>query len=143
ELIFNDQLISEDGASSVETNILNSRKYLDISTGALGMYKIYWFGFSVNHLNTPDQSLLKDGEESLLPTKVSMHGGAKIPLSQINESKPSDEDISPAVLYKAQGKFGQLDLGIYYNRNPLVFGLWYRGLQTVKRYEPGFANNDA
>jgi type IX secretion system PorP/SprF family membrane protein len=143
ELIFNDQLISEDGATSVESNLLTSRRYVDISAGALGMMEFYWFGFAVSHLNTPDQSLLKDGESSILPTKVSFHGGAKIPLSELDKNKPSDEDISPAFQYKSQAKFDQLDLGIYYNRNPMVFGMWYRGIQFLKRYEPGFGNNDA
>ena len=144
ELIFNDQLISEDGNTTVETNILNSRDYLDISAGALGMMEFYWLGFSVNHINTPDRSLLKDGFDDVLPTKLSIHGGAKIPISEINRSKTtSDEDISPAFHYKSQGKFDQLDLGLYYNRNPIVFGIWYRALHLWKRNDPRFANNDA
>jgi hypothetical protein len=41
-----------------------------------------------------------------------------------------------------QGKFDQLDAGLYLTLEPMVFGLWYRGL-PIKNYEPGLPNNDA
>jgi hypothetical protein len=30
--------------------------------------------------------------------------------------------------YKLQGNFSQLDAGLYFTYEPVVFGLWYRGL---------------
>jgi len=32
---------------------------------------------------------------------------------------------------------------MYFEREPIFFGLWYRGLPLFKRYAPGYANNDA
>lgn len=37
----------------------------------------------------------------------------------------------------------QLDLALYYFKNPIVFGIWYRGLPGFKAYQPGYGNNDA
>ena len=42
-----------------------------------------------------------------------------------------------------QGKYDQLDLGGYFERDPVFAGLWYRGLPVVKAYEQGYQNNDA
>ena len=30
--------------------------------------------------------------------------------------------------FQKQGKFYQSDIGLYYYRDPLIFGLWYRGI---------------
>ena len=52
------------------------------------------------------------------------------------------QSIVAAFNYRAQGKFDQLDIGGYYERDPVFAGLWYRGL-PVKSYKTGYANNDA
>jgi hypothetical protein len=31
-------------------------------------------------------------------------------------------------MFKNQAKFRQLDMGLYWNKSPMVFGLWYRGI---------------
>ena len=33
-----------------------------------------------------------------------------------------------AYLFKKQGPYNQLDLGVYWFKNPFVLGLWYRGI---------------
>jgi hypothetical protein len=33
-----------------------------------------------------------------------------------------------AFLFKKQGPYTQLDLGVYWFKNPFVLGLWYRGI---------------
>ena len=30
--------------------------------------------------------------------------------------------------FQKQGKFYQTDIGLYYYKDPLIFGLWYRGI---------------
>ncbi|MFA9210006.1 MAG: type IX secretion system membrane protein PorP/SprF, partial [Yersinia sp. (in: enterobacteria)] len=42
-----------------------------------------------------------------------------------------ERSITPAFIYKAQGKFDQLDVGMYLTYEPVVFGLWYRGLTGI------------
>ena len=140
KLVFNDQL--ESGQSSVETRIRSSRFYMDFSTGVIVLTERYWGGLAINHLNTPDQSLLEASPESPLPTKVSLHGGAKFPLPTTGGARSAEKDITIAAHYKSQAKFDQLDIGAYYNHNPMVFGIWYRGL-PVKSNKQGAVNSDA
>ncbi len=139
-LVFNDQL--ESGTVTTETKIRSNRFYTDFSFGFLALYDLYWAGLSINHLNQPDQSLLENGEADPLPRKYSFHGGAKIPLDNASDAKIDGKDLTFALHYKAQGKFDQLDIGGYLNTNPVVWGVWYRGLPVKKNYN-GSHNGDA
>ncbi|MEQ8325204.1 MAG: PorP/SprF family type IX secretion system membrane protein [Vicingaceae bacterium] len=140
KLVFNDQL--ESGQGTVETQIRPNRFYLDFSSGILVMTERYWGGLALNHLNTPDQSLLENTPEDPIPTKVSIHGGAKFPLPTSGNARATEKDITLVVHYKSQAKFDQFDVGAYYNRNPMVLGIWYRGL-PLKSNKQGAINADA
>ena len=138
KLIFNDQLASGGGLSSDDIE-LDRISYMDVSSGILLYSEKFWFGMAFNHMNQPNQSLTK--EESPLYFKFSTHGGYK------HELKGSDKRsvtryLNFAFQYKSQQKFDQLDLGVYYSHDPLVFGVWYRGIPLLKSYE-GVLNNDA
>jgi len=41
------------------------------------------------------------------------------------------EVISVALNFQRQAKYYQTDLGLYYFKSPLIFGLWYRGIPFV------------
>lgn len=138
--LFSDQLARGSGdISSIELNTLSNTSYFDFSTGALYYSDKYWVGIAAHHLSQPNQSLV--GQESILPIKYSLHGGYKIKLGKFTNKKGMY--LSPSFNYKAQAKFDQLDLGLYYNYDFITFGLWYRGLPIVKSYAPGEPNNDA
>jgi hypothetical protein len=49
--------------------------------------------------------------------------------------------LTPTINYKRQGPFEQLDLGAYFYVEPILFGVWYRGLP----YKPveGQSNREA
>ncbi|MBL7917274.1 MAG: type IX secretion system membrane protein PorP/SprF, partial [Bacteroidia bacterium] len=49
-----------------------------------------------------------------------------IPLEKGNESY-----LSPNILFQAQQKFRQLNLGLYYVKGAFVAGLWYRNSDAV------------
>ena len=36
-----------------------------------------------------------------------------------------------------------MDLGVYGNFDPMVIGLWYRGISFLKSYKRGYGNNNA
>jgi len=95
----------------------------DFSAGVLGYSKQYFFGFAAHHINQPDEGLLGS---SKLPAKFTAHGGVIIPLEKGNESY-----ISPNILFQAQAKSQQLNLGLYYVKGPFVAGLWYRNGDAV------------
>lgn len=101
----------------------NNKKAADFSAGILGYSKRYFVGFAAHHINQPDEGLLGP---SKLPAKFTAHGGVIIPLEKGNESY-----LSPNVLFQAQQKFSQLNLGLYYVKGPFVAGLWYRNADAV------------
>lgn len=116
--------------------------YFDFSSGVLLHNEVYYFGFSAHHLNHPDQALL-DGQEAVLPMKFNFHGGAKMPLGGNSAYKNIKRTyVSPAFQYKSQAKFDQLDLGVYWEHDPLIFGIWYRGIPIIKSYK-GYFNHDS
>jgi type IX secretion system PorP/SprF family membrane protein len=142
DLVFADQ-IARGGATSFEVPGSEKVSYLDISSGMLVYSKKWWAGFAAHHINQPNQSLI-DGE-SRLPIKYSVHAGYNLAVgSSLWKKKELEEQyFSPAINYRAQGKFDQLDIGVYYNNMPMVLGIWYRGIPLFKAYQPGYRNDDA
>lgn len=140
DLTFGDQLARGGVSTSVEVPQQEKVSFLDFSSGVLFYSQKYWLGFSSHHMNQPNQSLT--AEESILPVKYSVHAGAKLPIRS-GSKKSASQSISPAIQYKNQSKFDQVDVGLYYAYSPMVFGVWYRGIPLIKAYQPGYANNDA
>ncbi len=137
KLIFGDQLqFDTDGnVPSDDPAIFNlgTSSYFDFNSGVLAYNKNFWIGFSASHLNTPNRSLLN--QESVIPLKTSFHGGVRIPLYGGPFKKDNISVLSPSFVYKKQGKFDQLDLGLHFLYDPIMIGIWYRGIpiqQNVK-----------
>jgi type IX secretion system PorP/SprF family membrane protein len=129
-LVFGDQLeFDADGTTPTDdpafSNIQNST-YFDFGGGLLAYNRKYWLGVSMMHLNNPNRSLL-DGEAQI-PIKTSVHGGVRIPLYHGLFKKERTAAIMPSFVYKQQGRFDQLDLGTYFLYEPVILGLWYRGI---------------
>lgn len=137
---FGDQIAHND-APTMERFNYNSTKYFDMNVGILVFSNSVWGGFAVSHLNQPNQSLT--GVNSRLPAELSLHGGYKYDL---NESEGTNgrhsNSLTFAGNYTKQAKFNQLDLGVYYNKDLLVVGCWYRGIPVFKPTKD-YLNNDA
>ena len=104
---------------------------LSLSFGGLFFTENFWIGGSAHHVNSPNQSFL-DGI-SPLPTKFSLHAGYRISLGEGSLRQDfthlrKERYLTPTINYKRQGPFEQLDVGAYFYVEPIVFGLWYRGL---------------
>ena len=99
-------------------------KNVDFAAGLLGFSQYVYFGLAVHHLTQPNESLIIG--DSPLPRKITVHGGAKIPIRDIKYSSNSSSFISPNFLYQTQGDFRQLLVGLYMARGPVVGGVWYR-----------------
>ncbi|SEG31489.1 PorP/SprF family type IX secretion system membrane protein [Algoriphagus boritolerans] len=115
----------------------------DAHAGLLYYGEKSWFGVSAAHLLEPEISYLADNTNQL-PIKYAVHGGYRFDLApgDINEFfNNTDQERSVAVgfNYKQQGEFSQLDLGAEFFFEPLVLGLWYRGIPT--KYE--LPNNES
>lgn len=96
---------------------------IDFSAGILGFSEFFFAGFAVHHLTEPNESLITGN--SPMPMKFTGHAGAVIPLSNSKYST-NDSKISPNILYRSQGTFQQLNMGLYLQKGPLVGGVWYR-----------------
>lgn len=97
-----------------------TNSFFDASAGFLGFSEKFYFGFAVHHLTEPEETFL--GSNSVLPRKYTAHMGAVLPMGIRHE----DMSWSPNVMYQTQGTFTHLNLGVYINKGPVVFGLWHR-----------------
>lgn len=142
KLIFGSQLTQNESAG-VPIPPFQKVWYFDTGAGAVLYSHNFWFGISSDHLNQPKLSLV--GLNYRLPMKYSAHGGYVHPLTR-NAKKKITSTLVIAANYKAQDKWDQTDLGVYYKKEPVVFGLWYRGIPFLKR-NPGksssYVNQDA
>jgi type IX secretion system PorP/SprF family membrane protein len=139
-LVFSDQ-ISRDYTTpvSIEMERLSAIPpvgHLDVTTSLLAFSDLYWLGFTVDHLLTLNSSLKAEG--GYLPIKFSLYGGGKYVISQLKRSQ-IQESISGAFHFMMQDDYKYLDLGAYYTRPPMQFGLWYRGVPVF----PDNPNNGA
>jgi type IX secretion system PorP/SprF family membrane protein len=105
---------------------IQAQTYFDFGAGMLVYSRKFWLGFSTAHLNRSNRSLVED--ESKIPVKTSVHGGVRIPLYNGVFKRDRTASIAPSFVYKTQGNFDQLDLGTYFFYEPVVVGLWYRGI---------------
>jgi type IX secretion system PorP/SprF family membrane protein len=116
----------------------------DISMGGLLYSQNLWLGFSAFHITQPNQSVV--GGHDPLPIKLNAHAGYKFffapgVMKTGLYSIPQERSIAPVVQYRHQGQWDQMDAGMYFTLEPLVLGLWYRGIPFNK--VNGFANNES
>lgn len=99
---------------------------VDFSAGAVGYSELFYFGFAAHHLTQPNESLLSNNTaDSRLPMKYTGHVGAMIPIGGNGYTK-SNTYISPNLLFRKQGTFTQLNMGLYVKSGAMTYGAWYR-----------------
>ncbi len=118
---------------------MEGRTYFDFGAGLLLYSRKVWLGFSMAHLNRPNRSLLDD--EAEIPVKTSLHGGVRIPLYNGVFKRDRTASIAPSFVYKKQGTFDQLDVGTYFYYEPVVVGLWYRGIPIQQEEEDNISHD--
>jgi len=122
---------------------LDSRySFMDYAVGGMFYNDKFWLGGSAHHLTEPNVSFVDD-QTSVLPMKISLQGGYKIDLAPGRRDyfthNYQERSLAFAFNYKQQDPFSQLDVGAQLFLQPLVLGLWYRGL-PMKNSLP---NNEA
>ncbi len=147
DLTFIDQLLSTGqttGGNTTQPRPAESIGYLDLTGSALAYNDLYWGGFAVDHLLTPNQSLTADTAN--VEMKFSVFGGAKIPLKNKKTRMQKirygrkQESVNFVGHYRYQGGTDQLDLGAYWERDPLVLGAWFRGI-PIKGFKVNNGDN--
>ena len=120
--------VTPDGSLAMENA---SKLFPDFGIGFLGQSDSYFFGFSIHHLTTPDESLIEGDQKGLLPRKITVNAGARTrKLRNGLLSKPYT--LSPNIIYQQQGSFRQMNIGMYLNIGPLAGGLWYRNNLSIR-----------
>ncbi len=147
KLTFGDQFDQTGQVRAVTQETFNtglSANFFDLSLGGVVFNEQAWLGYSVHHILEPNQSI--NGGSAPLPRKYSLQGGYKIPFTAISAKaqrsvKGRERSFTPSFNYRQQGNFKQLDLGLYFTLEPILLGLWYRGVPIESLR--GIANNEA
>ncbi len=144
DMIFGSQIDDQTGAigdfSGENLGDDIRHQFMDYSFGLMFNNENMWFGLSAHHVTQPNISFI-DGEISELPMKVSAHGGYRFDLGSSTgasflNKRENVREMTLAFNYKNQGPFSQLDMGAQVNIQPIVFGVWYRGIPVAKEEQP-------
>jgi type IX secretion system PorP/SprF family membrane protein len=129
KLLFGSQLTGG-GGTTPSTNPPPFDRVADVDFAASAM--IYndriWGGFTLDHLLAPKTSFW--GDDATVPVKFNLFGGMQL-IKKTRLLVKMKEVLSVAINFQMQQKFYQTDLGLYYYKDPLIFGLWYRGIPFV------------
>ena len=149
DLVFGSQIDIINGTIGGITDELNgipidSRySFFDYSVGGMFYSKKIWLGVSAHHLSEPNTSFVED-QISKLPMKLSAQGGIKFDLGggprNYFTHAYAERSVSFAFNYKQQDPFNQLDVGAQFYLEPLVLGIWYRGIPTKNNLPSGGAH---
>jgi type IX secretion system PorP/SprF family membrane protein len=128
KLIFNSQITGSGTSPSVTPPPFENVADVDFATSALVYNATTWAGFTFDHLLKPKTSFY--GNDATVPMKFNFYGGTQI-LKKTRLKQKMQDVLSVAINFQKQGKFYQSDLGLYYYKEPLIFGIWYRGIPLV------------
>ncbi len=137
KLIWGDQISPSGITPTIQVPSLQRKGAIDASLSVLVYSDRMWAGAAVDHLFRPNTSLY-DVENNHVKMKFSAFGGYQV-VRKGRLLKPIDETLSLAGLFKYQDHIKQLDIGLYWYKNPLVFGFWYRGLPIISNEMRGDA----
>jgi type IX secretion system PorP/SprF family membrane protein len=128
KLVFNSQLTGSGVSPSITPPPFDNVADVDFATSALVYNERIWGGFTLDHLLSPKTSFY--GDNSTVPIKFNLYGGVQV-LKKTRLRQKNMEILSVAMNFQRQGKYNQTDLGLYYYTEPLIFGLWYRGIPFI------------
>lgn len=136
-LNFSDQFFGSEFIGST-SEVLPQQKvqHADFAFSCLGYSANYWVGLTFDHLMKVSPVLNADSRYSAM--RFSIYGGTKFTIKKRYRSKKSDA-IYAAFNFRQQADIRQLDLGLYYLKSPIMFGIWYRGIPAGNQY----ASSDA
>jgi type IX secretion system PorP/SprF family membrane protein len=128
KLVFNSQITGSGTTPSVTPPPFDNVADVDFATSALAYNEKTWAGITLDHLLTPKTSFY--GDDATVPVKINFYGGTQI-MKKTRLRQQNQDILSVAINFQKQGKFYQSDVGLYYYKDPLIFGIWYRGIPLV------------
>jgi type IX secretion system PorP/SprF family membrane protein len=128
-LTFGDIIDPIDGADGIteERLMAVSNSSVDLSSGVLFYARSLYGGFSIEHINRPDENLLRLDNNLYAgrPQRWSLHGGTRFDLKEYSTPK-RPVYLIPNFLFTSQAKFRQANLGAYLGYGNVALGAWYR-----------------
>lgn len=141
KLLFGDQLsLFEIKDESIEPQLIEKTSYLDFSASILGIYQNFWFGYTIDHILRPNQSLI--GDKTRVPLRSVYYAGAKFQVKLKVGKKSTRGYLYTFAHYNKQDNFNQALIGAYLSQGRFITGLWYRGIPFLKAYDE-YINSDA
>lgn len=130
KLLFPDQIDALGGIAVNTDEItpeLNGRVRLDMGAGMLVLGDNFHAGFSLKHINTPNDALLltNDNLSRGLPIRYTIQGGFELNVKKGNKNQAASF-ISPNFLFVSQGPYRQLNVGAFVSAGFFYGGAWYR-----------------
>jgi type IX secretion system PorP/SprF family membrane protein len=116
-------------------------RYFDATASVVAYTPALWAGLTVDNLMRPNRSMV-DGQVNRIPMKFSVFAGYRYEYAGFLRGDAA-ESVSLAVMYRNQGEFNQLDVGVYWSKDPISLGVMYRGIPLFNNYVHGLFNNDA
>ena len=114
---------------------------IDFASSLLVYNDRVWGGFTFDHLLAPKVSFYGENNTTV-PVKFNLFGGVQI-LNNTRLMRKNYEVLSVAVNFQKQSNYYQSDVGLYYLKYPLIFGVWYRGIPFVTSREMTWQAGDA
>lgn len=126
KLTFLDQILPQQGIvkQTGEVPITGAIFYPNFSTGGIVYSNSFYAGVAIHNLTTPAQGFYKSSQ-SKIPMRFTVHAGLVRPVKKNKDPKKAT-NLYPNVLFMKQGKTTQLNLGMYYNNGPIVYGAYFR-----------------
>jgi type IX secretion system PorP/SprF family membrane protein len=128
KLVFNSQITGSGTSPSITPPPFSNVADVDFATSALVYNDRLWGGFTLDHLLHPKTSFY--GDNAFVPIKFNLYGGMQI-LKHTRLRQKLQEVLSVAINFQKMEKYYQSDIGLYYYKDPLIFGIWYRGIPLL------------
>jgi type IX secretion system PorP/SprF family membrane protein len=127
KLTFLDQILPSQGIvrpATFEKPITDAVRYANFAAGGVIYSKRFYAGFAMHNLTQPSQGFYAS-TDSKIQMRYTVHGGLVIPVKENRDPKKTT-NLYPNIIYMQQGQAMQINLGVYYNQGPVVFGGYYR-----------------
>ena len=141
KLIWGSQLTTSGVAPPIYPPPFENVSDIDFATSALIYNERIWGGFTLDHLLAPKVSFYGSGNTTI-PIKFNVFGGVQI-LNNTRLMRKMYEVLSVAVNFQKQGNHYQSDVGLYYLKHPIIFGVWYRGIPFMTAKDLSWQAGDA
>jgi type IX secretion system PorP/SprF family membrane protein len=128
KLVFNSQITGTGTTPSITPPPFDNVADVDFASSVMAYNDRIWGGITLDHLLVPKTSFY--GDDATIPVKINLYGGMQV-IKHTRLRQKLQEVMSVAMNFQKQAKYYQTDIGLYYYKDPLIFGLWYRGIPLV------------